>query len=187
MKRLLTLFAALAAGLGLATPSSAQVDPRGPLWDLIFAFQNCGPPQTYQMLSPPLFQAIYNQTGGSGCYADIRAAGPVVDMQVVDQQRLPLGTVSAIRVRHQGVTVDWFIGINDYTGMVEILTFQPAQSGQPRVERGPRTGGGGGGSNPGGGTPPRSPPSGGGTPSGGGGGGSSGGDSDGCRLYPSMC
>ena len=177
MKRLVGLFSALAI-LGSAGTAAAQVDPRAPLWDLIAAFQNCGPPQTYQMLSPQLFQTIAAQTGGRGCYADIAAAGPVIDMQVIGQQRLPAGTVSAIRVTHQSGPVDWFIGMTDW-GVVEILTFQAAGSSLPSVSRGPQQ--------PQGGANPPSQPSGSSNPGPSTGGGSAGSDSDGCRLYPSMC
>jgi hypothetical protein len=130
------------------------------------------------MLNPQLFQTIRAQTGGRGCYAEIAAAGPVVDMRVIGQQRLPAGTVSAIRVTHQSGSVDWFIGITDL-GVVEILTFQPAGSSLPSVSRGPQQ--------PQGGDNPPSQPSGPSIPGPSTGGGGAGSDSDGCRLYPSMC
>ncbi len=177
MKRLVGLCSALCV-LGSGGTAAAQVDPRAPLWDLIAAFQTCGPPQTFQMLSPQLFQIIAAQTGGRGCYAQIAAAGPVVDMRVIGQQRLPNGTVSAIRVTHQSGPVDWFIGISDL-GVVEIITFQAAGSSLPSVGRGPQT--------PQGGANPPSQPSGPSKPSPSTGGGGAGSDSDGCRLYPSMC
>jgi hypothetical protein len=164
----------------------AQVDPRVPLGLLIQAFQNCGPPAVYQMLSPQLWQLVYVQTGGSGCFAQIRAAGPVQAMQVLDQQVLPNGTVWVVRVVHlTGATVDWFIGINRL-GKVEVLTFQNPQQAAPSVATGPVLPLGGGiptapapatptpvSPAP---SPPAQPPTGGG-----------GNTNAGCALYPAMC
>ena len=171
-KFLLMSFFSLAA----SAPSYSQgVDPRPVLGAIISAFQNCGPPNVYQMLSPQLFNVVGQQTNGSGCYAQIAAAGPVQNMQVVSQQNYPLGPMFIVRVAHVSFAVDWIIGFNQFTGKVEYLTFQSAQQPPvlPRVD--PPTPGTP--PSPGSTTPP--PPSGGSptTTSG----------SDGCDLYPTMC
>jgi hypothetical protein len=138
--RSISAVAAAAVTLVLSVPAQAQLDPRAPLGQLITAFQVCGPPQTYQMLSPQLFQLIYQQTGGTGCYQQIAAAGPIVNMQVIDQRQFPVGPVFAIRVTHQsGVQADWFMGINQFTQRIEYLNFQGvgASAPQPTVIQGP--------------------------------------------------
>lgn len=122
----------VASALAIA-PIQAQAqafDPRPTLMQLISAFQNCGPPQVYQMLGQQLFQLVSMQTGNTGCYAQIRAAGPVTGMQVLQQQEFPVGPVFLVRVTHQvGGQVDWFIGISRFTNRVEYLAHQPAQGG----------------------------------------------------------
>ncbi len=136
----------LAAALCLSGPARAQpvFDPRQQLAVLIQAFQQCVPSPAFQVLAPLLWNIIYQQTGGSGCYPQIAGAGPVVGMQVIDSRQLPLGPVYAIRVTHAGGPaaasgpVDWFIGFNQYTGKVEYLTFQNVVSGQtPSITAGP--------------------------------------------------
>lgn len=158
----------LTAALG-SKPAIAQGDPRGPLLQLIQAFQNCGPPAAYQMLSPQLFQIIRQQTNGSGCYRAIQAAGPVQSAQVVDQRQFPNGTVYAVRVVHAAGAVDWFIGFNQFTSQVEYLSFQPASGSAPSVNTGPSPTASGPGPSTTGNTPPSSNPG------------------NGCDLFPAMC
>jgi len=166
------LFAGLCLCLGPVVPANAQgFDPRPALGQIISAFQNCGPPQAYQILSPTVFQAVAQQTGGTGCYAPIRAAGPVRSMQVVDQRQFPIGPLYVVRVTHPGGPVDWFIGFNQFSGQVEYLTFQPAQTQQPTITTGPAPGAGGPTPTPEP-TPRPAPPS---------------GTDEGCTLYPAMC
>ena len=166
----ISMFAAAIA----SQPAQAQLDPRQPLNILISAFQNCGPPAAYQMLSPYLFQLISQQTGNRGCYPQIANAGAVTGMQLLQSQQFPIGPLYVVRVQHQsGAKADWFIGFDQFTGQVLYLSYQGVQSVQeppPTIEAGPSPTGGGP-------TPPQ--------PGGGGGGG--GGNGDGCDLYPAMC
>lgn len=173
----LRLTAVLSAYTLCANADSAfaqAFDPRPALGQIIQAFQNCGPPPVYQMLSPQLFQIVAQQTGGSGCYAQIQQAGPITNMQVVSQQQYPVGPLFVVRVSHSSsITADWVIGFNQFTSKIEYLTFQAVPQNQPPVtipapSPGGPTGGGG---------PPPSPPSGTpSTPSG-----------DGCDMFPAMC
>jgi hypothetical protein len=125
------------------TVGRAQPNPTVILGEMISAFQNCGPPQAYQMLAPQLFQIISLQTGNAGCYPQIRAAGPVQNMQIIGQQMFPIGPLYIIRVQHPSVTVDWFIGLNQFTGQIQFLTFQPAAATMPTIATGPTPSGGG--------------------------------------------
>jgi hypothetical protein len=167
-------------GIGSRLASAQDFDPRAPLLTLIQAFQNCGPPQVYQMLSPQLFQTVAQQTNGQGCYQQIRAAGPVLDAQVLDQRQFAIGPLYVIRVTHQTGAVDWFIGFNQVTGKVELLTFQSAVSSTPTIQTGPSPRSTGP-SPASGSTHPRDGSTGGKSPS------SSGSGDDGCDLYPAMC
>jgi len=170
MRQAVAVIAALAMCLFAQTPSAAQVDPRAPLHQLISAFQNCGPPQAYQILSPQLFQAIAMQTGGSGCYQQIAMAGPVMNMQTLDQRQFPNGTMYVVRVQHAQFAVDWFIGINHY-GQVDYLNYQNAATGGPAPTIATGPGPTSTGPSPTAPAPTRP----------------SGGTQDGCTLYPSMC
>lgn len=119
---------------------TASTDPRPVLRNLITAFQLCGPPQAYQVLSPQLFQLIAMQTGNSGCYQHIAAAGPVTSMAKKDVQQMPAGPVFAVRVTHQsGAVVDWFIGLSNWTGRVEYLNYVNASAAAPAptIDAGP--------------------------------------------------
>ena len=151
---------AIALWASLATPGRAQqVNPSLVLGRMIAAFQNCGPPPVYQVLTPQLFQIVAQQTGGSGCYPVIQAAGPVVNMQVLGQQTFPVGPLYLIRVQHQsGVTFDWFMGLNLLINKVQVLMFQPGGgSTMPTIATGPTLGNGsGGGGTSGGSSPPAS-------------------------------
>lgn len=159
--------------LTLAAPrfAIAQVfDPRPILSQLIQAFQMCGPPQVYQILSPQLFQIVAQQTQGTGCYQQISAAGPVQSMQVISQQQYPIGPIYVVRVNHPGTTADWIIGFNQFTSKVEHLTFQAAQGAPvnlPPIAPGPRR------TTPQTPSPPTDKPP-----------NTSG---DGCDLFPAMC
>jgi hypothetical protein len=167
-----------------------QLDPRVPLGQLIQAFQNCMPSPAYGMMGPQLYQVVWAQTGGSGCYPMIRNAGPVQNMQIIDQRQLPNGWVYAIRVVHlNGGAVDWFIGINKFTRKVDYLNYQTAQATLPSVSTGVVNGGQivppAGGSMP--------PNSGGTMPAGGDGGNSTPAPAppakkrDECDMFPAMC
>lgn len=130
----------VATSMLISSSVHAQIpDPRKSLANIIEAFQNCGPTQAYQALSPYLFQAIGNQTGGTGCYQQIAAAGPVTKTEIIETQTFPLGPLYIIRVTHStGIRADWFIGFNVTTGKIEHLTFQPVVgSDRPKIENGP--------------------------------------------------
>lgn len=182
MRKLLTGLVLMA--LASIAPMKVQAqafDPRQPLAILISAFQTCGPPQAYSMLAPQLFNGVYQQTGGTGCYQDIAGAGPVTGMQMLGAQDFPIGPLYLIRVSHQsGAVADWFIGFNRMTGQVEFLRYQPPQQSgpPPSISTGPSSGGSGPSPAP----APAPVPSG-----GGGGGGGSGSSGEGCDLYPTMC
>lgn len=167
----ITLLQGILLYIPAKTASAQPFDPRNPLGVLISAFQNCGPPQAYAVLAPPLFQAVYHQTSGRGCYPQIAQAGPVVNMQVVHTQQFPIGPLFVVRVAHHSVAADWYIGFNQFTGQVIHLNYQPAMISAPPppppIDQPPP--------NPDGPTPGSTP-------------GPSGGEaSDGCRLYPAMC
>lgn len=159
----------IAAFLLAPLPAHAQFDPRPTLNNLIFGFQNCGPATAFQSLSPAVWQLVYMQTGGRGCYALVASLGAPQGMQIVDSRQFPIGPLYAVRVNHQAGSADWFIGFNQMTGKVEYLNFQPTQTGAapPSTGTGPEPTASG---------PSAPPPS---TPSTGSG--------DGCDLYPAMC
>jgi hypothetical protein len=124
--------------VGLPVVHTQGFDPRPSLNTLISAFQRCGPPAAYQMLSPYLFTLIAQQTGGAGCYSFIAQAGPVTSMEVIDSREFPVGPVFAIRVTHAQGPVDWFIGFNRATGRIEYLSYQNVTSNAlPSVRTGP--------------------------------------------------
>jgi hypothetical protein len=109
-----------------ASPVVAQqFDPRPSLTNILTAFQRCGPPQAYAALSPYLFQIVAQQTGGSGCYAFIAAAGPILRMEVIDSRIFPIGPLYIVRVTHSAGPVDWFIGFNQITNQIEYLQRVP--------------------------------------------------------------
>ena len=134
---------ALSAALLVVWSGSVQAqsyNARISLRTLISAFQVCGPPQAYQMLSQSLFQAVAYQTNGMGCYAAIAQAGPVAELKVIQRQQFPVGPLYMVRVTHQtGLMVDWFIGFNRITGKVEYLSFQNAAEDEEEatIEDGP--------------------------------------------------
>ena len=110
--------------------AEAQVfDPRPTLATLISAFQQCGPPQAYQLLSPYLFTLVAQQTGGQGCYGPIAAAGVVTKMEVIDGATFPAGPLYIVRVTHAAGPVDWFIGFDKISSKVIYLTFQSVING----------------------------------------------------------
>ncbi|WP_277667814.1 hypothetical protein [Novosphingobium lindaniclasticum] len=124
-KRIISLMLWCMATL-ISSPSYGQnFDPRTTLGQMISAFQMCGPPQAYQMLSPALFKLVAMQTGGSGCYSAIASAGPITGMQVLQSQQFPVGPLYSVRVSHQSGSVIWLIGFNKFTNKIEYLNFQP--------------------------------------------------------------
>lgn len=138
----LGLFAWLAAA---TAAESKDIDPEDSLRNIITAFQRCGPPEAYQALSPSVFQAVAQQTGGSGCYAPIAAAGPIQDVELIEEREFPVGPLYVMRVTHQsGPPADWFIGFNNTTGKIEYLTFQAVVGGKSSsIAKGPDPNSGG--------------------------------------------
>lgn len=138
---------ALTISLGsLSAPSAAkaQGSPEQYLFQVISAFQNCGPPQVYQALSPQLYQQVFVQTQGSGCYFQIQQAGPVQNIVMVGSQNFPVGRMFQLRVSHPNTTVDWFMGVNHITGQIDYLNYQNLVVGSPAptIETGPVPDGG---------------------------------------------
>jgi hypothetical protein len=113
-----------------------EFDPRPALSTLISAFQHCGPPQAYQLLSPYLFTLVAQQTAGQGCYAPIAAAGVVTKMEVIDHATFPAGPLYIVRVTHVAGPVDWFIGFDQISSKVIYLTFQSVTGPTPSVAAG---------------------------------------------------
>ncbi len=123
-----------------------------------------------------MFELVASQTGGSGCYAPIAAAGPITNMQVLQQAQFPVGPMYLVRVTHQAGPVDWFIGFNQFNGKIEYLSFQQVQGGgggggNPSIQTGPSPSAGG----PGTGAPPPPPKTDGGNPA------------EECQMFPTMC
>jgi esterase/lipase superfamily enzyme len=172
---LLSVFAWVAVPSARAQLFNQQTDPKPILYALIQAFQNCGPPQAYQILGVQLFQTIATQTGGIGCYAALQSAGPVTGMETTGVQNFLDGPVFSVRVSHQGGTkADWFIGLSNLSGKVEYLNFQAAQSTTPVTPQSlPQHQSADGGNipnpTPSGSTSPNQPPT------------------QGCKMFPSMC
>ena len=102
--------AVFAAVLAFATHTSAQVpmvvtqglqgQPEPLLGSLIAAFQNCGPPPAFQVLGPSIFQTIWMQTNGSGCYAAVQQLGQLRQIEVLQRGQLPAGPVYLMRSRY---------------------------------------------------------------------------------------
>lgn len=162
-----------------ASPARAQgFDPRPSLGQMITAFQRCGPPAAYQLLSPQMFQIVAAQTNGAGCYRDIAGAGPVLKMEVLQQADFPIGPLFLVRVTHQGGPVDWFVGFNRFSGKIEYLSYQQIQGTPPSIQSGPAPSAGGPGTDA---TPPvRSAPR-------GGTGDKGGSQPEECSMFPTMC
>ena len=133
------LLCSLAAIVARPSVATAQdFDPKPVLKSVIEAFQHCGPPAAYQVLSPNLWSIVWQQTGGTGCYGPIAAAGPVTKLEVIDSKTFPLGPLYVVRVYHGDVPADWFVGFNQATGKIEYLTFQSVAPGlKPTVTQGP--------------------------------------------------
>jgi hypothetical protein len=144
--------------------AKAQGSPEQYLYNVISAFQNCGPPQVYQSLSPQLYQQVFFQTQGSGCYLQIQQAGPIQNISLIGSQEFPVGRLFQLRVSHPNTTVDWFMGVNYVTGRIDYLNFQNLASGSPAptIATGPKPDGG----------PSPPPPT---------------ASTDGCDIYPAMC
>lgn len=114
-------------------------DPRSVLSALIQAFQFCGPPQTYSLLGPVLYQTVWMQTGGRGCYQQIAALGPVRSLTILNRTNYPNGPIYTIRSDHQAGTFFWQIGISLASQKVEYLSSGPLQPYFPPSPTAPST------------------------------------------------
>jgi hypothetical protein len=123
--------------LGPVMPAHAQFvpfnvnNPQPILASLIAAFQNCGPMQTYLLLGQLLYQSVYNQTGGMGCYPQVRAYGPVQSMHVLNRVTYPAGPIYTIRSDHPAGSLYWQIGLSTWTNRVEYLMSGTQDPGKP--------------------------------------------------------
>lgn len=160
--------------------AKAQGSPEQLLYYVISAFQNCGPPQVYQSLSPQLYQQVFLQTQGSGCYFQIQQAGPVQQIVLIGSRDFPVGRLFQLRVSHPNTTVDWFMGVNHLTGQIDFLNFQNLVPGTPAptIATGPTPDGG---PSPMPANQPTPAPSTGSEPS------PTTTPVDGCDIYPAMC
>lgn len=128
----LTLLTQLSSS-GARAQASAP-DPQPVLSTLIEAFQRCGPPQSYLLLGAAVYQTIWAQTGGLGCYQQIAAFGPVQSMTILNSVPYPAGPIYTIRTDHPAGPLFWQIGISQFTQKVEHLTVnftQPPPPPQP--------------------------------------------------------
>jgi hypothetical protein len=107
---------------GAWVAAAAGFDPRPVLSGLIYAFQNCGPAQAYLVLAPDVYNTIYAQTSGMGCYAPIQAAGPVRSIDLVSAYDSPLGPMYRVRVSHDFLQSDWILAFDKGYSRVTGLT-----------------------------------------------------------------
>lgn len=108
-------------------------DPKQALALLIGAFQNCGPSQNFFIMGQLLYQTVYVQTGGTGCYPQLRNLGPVLNMQKLNKTPYPAGPIYTIRTDHQFGTLFWQIAISEWTSKVEYLTVNAIEPPKPPI------------------------------------------------------
>lgn len=116
----------LALVLCLIVPSiaKAQVDPKITLQGLIQQLSTGTPNPTWY--SPQLWAAIAAQTGGTGYYYQLAAAGPPGTITVSEQMVMPQGVLYKMRSKHSsGLTVEWLLGLNTFTNRIEYLNSNP--------------------------------------------------------------
>lgn len=113
----------------VSTSGDSGVNPVRVLEGLVLAFQNCGPVDAYSILSPTVFDAVRVQTGSTGCYPQIQAAGPIAGMQLISALQRNEGPLYRIRVFHAAAISDWVLGIDTKTARVDNL--YPGPAGAP--------------------------------------------------------
>jgi hypothetical protein len=115
---------AFAGGPQVRAQDSVEETERQTLMQLISAFQNCGPPQTYFLLGNFVYQTVYQQTGGTGCYPTLQLLGSLLAVRKISCIQFPAGPVTTFEATHQNGRVVWQIGISKVTDHVEWLSFQ---------------------------------------------------------------
>jgi hypothetical protein len=113
----------------VSTLGASGFDPVRVLEGLVLAFQNCGPVDAYSILSPTVFDAVRVETGSTGCYPQIQAAGQIIGMQLISALQRNEGPLYRIRVFHAAAISDWVIGIDTKTARVDSL--YPGAVGAP--------------------------------------------------------
>ena len=100
-------------------------DPGQVLRELIATFQNCGPTQNYLLLGQAVYQTVYFQTRGTGCYPQLQMMGRLTHIKKLSSFQLPAGPVTTYETDHENGSGTWQIGISRLTQHVEWLAFQP--------------------------------------------------------------
>ncbi len=119
----------------LATAQEVQLDVM--LRTLITRFQQCGSSPSDAMLGVGLYQTIFVQTNGIGCYSLVIGLGPVLRLDETSRSQLPAGPVASFTATHSAAKSYWQIGYSRYTGKVELLMtsvsgpFPPIPGDQP--------------------------------------------------------
>ena len=117
-------------GLAYAGPAFSQVDPRTILQGVIQQLSTGTPNPTWY--GPQLWQTIAAQTGNSGIYPQLVAAGAPTNITVVQQQQMPQGFMFRLRSQHAtGAAFEWLLGISSMSNRIEYMSSNPLQSGGP--------------------------------------------------------
>lgn len=146
----------------LLVQSCLAVDPRNVLASVIYQLQTGTLMQNWY--GPNQWQAMYQQTNGSGIYPQLRMLGPVQQVTLLESQGFPQGNVFKLRANHQAGTSDWVLGIGNFSNQIDYAFFNIGNTGNPLPPLPNPTP-----------TPTDKPP----TPSTP--------DADSCQLYPDLC
>lgn len=136
-RRCLMLTAAVIfGGTGVASQAQAQLDPRQILAGVIMQLQTGQPNPGW--FGPVLWQTLALQTNGTGFIPLLAQGGPVINIQVTQQQQLPNGMMFQLVSSQQGgLQLGWNMGISTMTNKIEFLSFSPAQQTPPLPSPGP--------------------------------------------------
>ena len=163
--------AAVFGALAVVTQARAQQpDPRQILAGVIAQLQNGQPNPAWY--GPQLWQTIAMQTGGTGFYPLLAQGGPVTNVQVTQEQRLPNGVMYQLTSSQaNGLQLGWTMGLSTMYGRIEFLNFNFVSNPIPV------------GPTPGPVTPPTPRP----TPNPGGGNPTPSTPSEACERFPDLC
>ncbi len=122
----------LAFALWSLLPSAAlaQADPRMILQGVIQQLSSGTPNPTWY--GPQLWATIAAQTGGSGFYPQLAAAGVPTNIVVLQQQQMPQGVIFRMQSQHaSGTGFEWLLGLNHFGNRIEYMNSNPLQANLP--------------------------------------------------------
>ncbi len=131
MRVFMRIFALLAAVCITSFPAHAQMTPEQAMAQVAASLQVGG--MNWSRFAPPVYQAVWQQTGGSGIYPQLRELGVIQNVIRLNGVQLPGGFIYVFRVFFQFGAVDFQIASDNFGNVLQLSFRGSPPSMQPTL------------------------------------------------------